>query len=196
MASGAPSTFCGTASRDEVEYSDRIMQPGDVIGLYVTPAGAAFGAAVLASILTAAASIAITLALNLIFGKPKAPGAAPKPDPVYSLSGAANSARLGDPVPAIYGKVITVPDWASQPYTFYEDNEQYLDEVLVLGQGQYQIDDVMVGDTPVSALGDPTQVSYRFFDALQHLKTMGTIEAATSIMENVITSSRGVGSAN
>ena len=185
---GRPINILWDGQPHEVEYSDRIMQPGDVIGLYVTPAGAAFGAVVLASILTAAASIAITLALNLIFGKPKTPGAAPKPDPVYSLSGATNSARLGDPVPAIYGKVITVPDWASQPYTFYQAGDQYLDQLLVIGQGRYQIDNVMVGDTPVSALGDPSQVTYQVFDSSQHLQAMGTIEGVTGIMENVITS--------
>jgi hypothetical protein len=188
---GRPIAILWNGQDVDIEDSDRAIAPGDVIGIYVPPGLPAtatpFAVAFVHALIAAAISIIATLAVSIIF-KPKKPGTTPTPDPVYSLSGAANSARLGDPIPAIYGQVITVPDWASQPYTFFAGNNQYLDQILVIGQGQYRIDQIILADTPVSGLLDPTAVQSWIYPSSAHLQTMGTIEAATTVMENVVTS--------
>ena len=46
--------------------------------------------------------------------------------PTYSIGAQGNSARLGSPIPVIYGRHQVFPDFAAMPYTEYAGNEQYL----------------------------------------------------------------------
>lgn len=168
--------------------ADVQLAPGDLVHILVTPAGQAVGALIVKALVTAAIAAVAQVAFNLIF-KPKRPNAqeTPAPDPIYSVSGAQNAARLGDPVPVLYGQMVTVPDFASQPYTFFDGNEQYLDQLLVIGQGEYTLGDVLLGETPASAL-ESNAVQYWLIGPAQHNQTMGNIRALTGIMENVVTS--------
>lgn len=176
----------------DLAEADFALEPGDVVTVLVNPglpAPAALASIIITAILTAAATAAITLALNLIFGKPSRPKAqdAPGPDPIYSISGSQNAARVGDPIPALYGRMISTPDYASQPYTFFAENQQYLDQILCLGWGEFVIHDVRIGETPLSALeGDA--VEWWQYGPADHGQAMGPIEALTGVMENVISS--------
>ena len=65
---------------------------------------------------------AIVYAVGYLIGKlfgPKRPAAGdtPQPSQVYGIAPPKNAARLGQPIPVIYGSVIALPDFASQPYT-------------------------------------------------------------------------------
>jgi hypothetical protein len=185
---GRPIRILWNGNPVEVEHSDRLIAVGDVIGIYVAPGlPASVGAAIVASLIASAISIVASVAISILF-KPKKPGVTPKPDPVYDIASAANAPRIADPVPVIYGQVITVPDWASQPYTFFDGNNQFLDQILVIGQGDHRIDAILVGDTPVTALLDPGAVQYWIYPASAHNQTMGTIFDQTGVMENVVTS--------
>ena len=55
--------------------------------------------------------------------------------PTYSLQAQGNQARLGNPIPVIYGRHLIYPDFASQPYYKYIDNEQFVYQLHCLGQG-------------------------------------------------------------
>lgn len=71
--------------------------------------------------------------------------------PTYSLQAQGNQARLGNPIPVIYGRHLIYPDFASQPYYEYIDNNQYVYQLHVIGQGEYEIEKIMIEDTPISS---------------------------------------------
>ena len=62
--------------------------------------------------------------------------------PTYSLQTQGNEARLGNPIPVIYGRHLIYPDFASQPYYRYIDNEQYVYQLHCIGQGEYDVEQI------------------------------------------------------
>lgn len=76
--------------------------------------------------------------------------------PTYSLGSQGNTARLGQPIPTIYGRHMVYPDFGALPYTEYAGNEQYLYQLFVIGQGDYDIESIRVEDTPVSSFEEIT----------------------------------------
>lgn len=81
---------------------------------------------------------------------------APAASPTYSLQAQGNTARLGAPIPVQYGRMRIYPDFASQPYVEYSDNEQYLYELLMIGQGEYSIEAVQIGNSPTTSFQNVT----------------------------------------
>lgn len=86
-------------------------------------------------------------------------------DPTPTVGGAGNRARLGQPVPSVYGTVKYTPDLETMPYTEFENNNQYYYIVLCLGHGYYHINQIWAGSTILSqfnvstwALLEPTEV--------------------------------------
>lgn len=67
--------------------------------------------------------------------------------PTYSLSAQGNSARLFDPIPKLYGEHVLWPDFASMPWSDYEDNDQYLYQLFNAGLGKYDIGRILIEDT-------------------------------------------------
>jgi len=65
----------------------------------------------------------------------------------YDLNSQQNEAKRGSAIPIIYGKVRTYPALIAPPYRRYENNEEYLYQLMCIGQGKYNIDNVMVSDT-------------------------------------------------
>lgn len=162
-----------------------VFRDGDHVLIIFTPAWAT----ILQYALQALVSLAIGLILSKIFA-PKKPTAIvdqPASSPVYSITGSQNAARLGEPIPVGFGSFIQVPDFGSQPYVEFVDHDQYLNEILVIGQGDYRIEDMMVGESSVS--GMPAGViEWQTFTSAQHNQQMGVIEDSTGIYENVVTS--------
>jgi hypothetical protein len=169
-----------------LEDMDFVCNDNDVISVIVTPAGPLLVTELVITLISAVATLVASLIVNLIFGKPKTKDQA-NPDPVYSLQGGQNMIRLGEPVPVIYGRVVTFPDAATLPYSFFNNNNQYIDQILCLGQGEFDIYDIMIGDTPVRNLA-PGVVTWQAFAAANHNQTIGVIEAATGIRELCSTS--------
>jgi hypothetical protein len=169
-----------------IDDADVALKAGEVVTIHVTP-GHIVAAALIAALISSLVTLAATLITTMIFGKPKAPGTTPTADPVYSISGAQNAARIGEPVPVNYGRIITVPDYAAQPYTFFTGNQQYIDQILCIGKGWHQVLNVLLADTPASALASDA-VQYWVYAPDQHNGVMGTIEAQTGVMENVVSS--------
>lgn len=124
------------------------------------------------------ARIALTLGgmalVNSLVPPPKPPTpqqmqAIAAPSPTYSLQAQGNQARLGSAIPVIYGRHLVYPDFGAQPYTEYAGNEQYLYQLLVIGQGEYRIEAIRIEDTVVQA--DPVQD--------------GSIQAASGAWEDI-----------
>ena len=94
--------------------------------------------------------------INAVLPPPGLPhrAAPPQGSPTYSLQAQGNAARLGSPIPVNYGRMRIYPDYAAQPYSEYDANEQYLYQLLCIGQGQNQVTDIRLQDTPLSHFDD------------------------------------------
>lgn len=175
----------------DVENYDRVISDDDDV-LLVYCAGDPISGTIVTAIVTALVSVAVSYVVNAIFGpgtKPSDPKAlsTPSPSPVYSVSSPTNQARLGQPVPVIYGRVLATPDIASQPYTWYADNEQYLGMLLCLGAGDYNVLSMQIADTPINQIDSGTVETW-VFGPNDHNQTIGNISGETGIWENVDTS--------
>jgi hypothetical protein len=159
--------------------------PHDEVLVAFTPGTAAV---IGAYVLQAVVSMAIGVALSVVFGskKPSA-GNTPQPSQVYGIAPPKNGVRLGQPIPVIYGSVICMPDFAAQPYTFFEGNEQYLHALLCVGLGDYDMTEMLLGPTSASTL-DPGIVTPRVYLPAAHGGAFGVIEGQTRVRENVVTS--------
>jgi hypothetical protein len=71
------------------------------------------------------------------------------PSPTYSLGAQGNTARLGQPIPVVYGRNVIYPDFIGQPYTEYAGNEQYLYQLFSIGQGEFDIEQIRIEDSVV-----------------------------------------------
>ncbi len=102
--------------------------------------------------ITALANIAISVAASWVMGKlfePEAPediAGRKSPSSVYNLNNSQNQARLGEPIPVIYGTVRLYPSYIAQPYFKYIDNDEYLYHLMCVGQGKIVGLDLMIGD--------------------------------------------------
>ena len=179
-------TLTVVVNGDKIKDTEGLsFKDGDVVLIVRTPAGTEL----LGYVLQALVSLAIGYVLSQIFA-PKKPSAIvdqPSASPVYSITGSQNAARLGEPIPVGYGSFIQVPDFGSQPYTEFVNHEMYLNEILVIGQGQYRIEEMFVGESSVAGIADGI-VQWSTFTAADHLQRMGQIEDSTGILENVVTS--------
>ena len=96
--------------------------------------------------------------INAVFPPPGLPNSATaqQGSTTYSLQAQGNVARLGGPIPVNYGRMRIYPDFAAQPYTEYESNEQYLYQLFCIGQGENRISDIRLEDTPVENFEEVT----------------------------------------
>jgi hypothetical protein len=136
-----------------------------------------------------AIAIAINFAVQKLLAKPNKPTSAQRPDasPTYSLAIAQNSARLGAPVPCIYGSVVMTPDYAAQPVFYYRANEQFGEFLFCLGHGVVDVTEVIIGQTVASAF-PPGIVDYRVFHPADHAKLFGRVESVFGVRENTVSS--------
>jgi hypothetical protein len=76
--------------------------------------------------------------------------------PTYSLSGGANRLRPYEPLPLLLGRHRIFPDYGAKPYTEFENDDQYLYQVFNFGLGDLILDDLRIGETPLSGYQDVT----------------------------------------
>ena len=195
-----PHVCAFNAQRLDVADYDREVGENNVvvIGLAPTaPLAAAFAAitwaAVAKAVLTTVISLALSYLANSVFGRAGSSGsktagrALPDPSPTYSLSVPTNVARLGQPIPVIYGRVVSTPDLAMTPYSWYENNDMYVGMLFCLGQGWHEVEDLRVAATPASQL-PPGTLTYRVFAPDEHAQTFGVIQNTMGFWENIYTS--------
>lgn len=113
-----------------------------------------------AAMATAAIAMVGSVLVNTVVPAPKpsipsmswgGSGAIPAASPTYSLQAQGNQARLGQPIPVIYGRHLIYPDLACEPYQDYVNGEQFLYQLHVIGQGEYEIGQIRIEDTPISS---------------------------------------------
>ena len=96
--------------------------------------------------------------------------------PTYSLGAQSNSPRMLEAIPRIYGRMRTFPDFASQPYTEYQGNSQFLYQLFSVSIGQIAVKDIFIDDVNIN----------EFEDAKFQIINPG--QAVTLFPDNVITS--------
>jgi len=109
-------------------------------------------------LIMAGLSFGVKLLLNALFA-PRPPELS-KPKTSYSLTGGRNQAAPFEPVPVILGKHRISPYYGALPYTESNAETQYLRLLFVWGYGPLQIDDIKIGETPLSSF-DEVEVETR-----------------------------------
>ena len=109
-----------------------------------------------------------SILINKVLG-PKVPkfGETPAAKQVYSLSSQRNSARAYEPIGTLWGEMRVTPDLASQPYTWYVSDDQYLSTILLGGVNVHSVSDLSIGDTPISSFQD-VDVYYNGFSGMSN----------------------------
>ena len=108
------------------------------------------------SLITAGVALVGTTLVNVLLPPPKpaAPSfgkGVPSPSPTYSLQAQGNQARLTQPIPVVYGRHRVYPDLAATPWAEYENNEQYLHQLHCIGQGEHEVEQIRIEDTPIAS---------------------------------------------
>lgn len=152
---------------------------GTTYGAYA--ASALGGSGVFMSVATTAITIAGSMLINALIPPPKPPGSQTAESlaaasPTYSLGAQGNSARIGQPIPVIYGRHKVFPDFAAQPYTEFAGNDQYLYQLMAIGVGEYTIESINIEDTSIDN-----------FEEIEY-QLVGPNEAPTLFPINVVTS--------
>ena len=127
---------------------------GAAMGLAGTTATAVGGA-----IIGSAIMIGGSMLLSALFppAKPPSTMAREQASPTYTIGAQGNMARLMESIPVQYGRFRVYPDFAAQPYTELDSNQTYLYQLFCLGQGEYDIEEVRIEDTPI---GNFEEVQY------------------------------------
>jgi len=184
-----------------IEDLDRVVYEEEQVTILVMPSDPATGTLIASYALKFAIAFAVGYVIQLLFPPSTPKGLKSESEsPVYSLNATRNASRLGDPISAHYGTVSFPPDYASAPYVWYswDSNNMYVDEILCLGHGEFDIEDIFIGDTPISAI-EPGSIQVWTFGPMDHLSRMGNITSTTyaqvqgtpaywPIWENVFTS--------
>lgn len=102
---------------------------------------------------TLAVVLAGSAAINALFptqtGRPL-----PVPSPTYAIDAQGNAARIGAVIPVQYGRILTWPDLGAQPHTEFSGNDQFVYQLLCLGAGQFDIEQIRIEDTPISSFAE------------------------------------------
>jgi len=136
----------------------------------------------LSLVATAAVGIGAFAVLSLMTGAIPPPTASSSSSsgestsPTYSLSAQSNTARMLEAMPKCYGSARMVPDLASQPYTEYSGNEQYLYQLFCVSLGATEIVSIYVDETNLNQF---TDAQYRIINPNQ---------VVTLFPDNVVTS--------
>ena len=140
---------------------------GLAAGMYGAMGGTyvAASAGIALSAIQAGIVIAGSMLINKVLGPKVSTPASNAQKQVYSLGGQRNSPRPYEPIPVLWGEMRVTPDLASQPYNWYEGDNQYLSTILLGGINVHTASDLAVGDTPISSYSD-VSVFYNGFPGM------------------------------
>lgn len=143
----------------------------------------------------AAFNVVVSMLLQALMPGPKSRRSAKK---VYDVAGAQNGLALGSPIPEHFGRVWFSPTIASQPYAFYtNDNNQWLYQILLVGEGEYRIDETRVGTSKLENIGEGL-IEVHYVTPSQHNQQLGYIRQTFGVHEDVVSviEAQGVDLAN
>ena len=106
-------------------------------------------AALVAQIIAIGVSVYAYVRASALVGRLKQNRDGDNVDPVRRISAQQNAAKIGDVVPWGVGQYADVPPLRAQPFTEPAGQDTLLHTLLCVGYGQYRIDQVFVGETPI-----------------------------------------------
>ena len=118
-------------------------------GFGLTGAGFTFGSSILGGALTLGGMLLINALIPP--AKPQIDQGAGSISQTYNIEGASNRPRLNAPVPVVLGRHRLVPDLAAPWATYLDGEDEYLYGILCFGVGPASIEDVRIGDSPLSS---------------------------------------------
>lgn len=197
---GMPVRFYVNGEEKPLDDLDYQVAEDDVAVIALMPAEPVSLSALAIQLAIAVAITAASYVAQRIFapkerGGPKSGGSVS----VYDVASDQNAAKIGEPIPVVYGTVLTSPDYVAQPYTFYSwaqtafnqayNGIQYMDLLLCVGQGNIDVSAVYLGDTGSSTI-DAGVVTWQAFTPAQHRSTLGVVASAMGggFHENVVSS--------
>lgn len=139
------------------EWPLTFFGPDDAVDVYIEAKG--IEVAVIAAIVLATVAIAMVLTMKTPSDRGRKQGTT-----IEDVGALANQVRWGDPIPEIAGAPRTHPDYIAPPRRSYVDRtQQWVDSLVCIGMGRYQLDasQVFIGDTSAPTLGDDIEI--RFF---------------------------------
>lgn len=74
--------------------------------------------------------------------------------PTYSFDDQKNANRIGQPLPIQYGRLRSYPDLASKPYSEFNSNDEFIYLLLMIGDGQFDIEAIQIDDTDINVFTD------------------------------------------
>lgn len=106
-----------------------------------------------------AAALAVTgqLLINKVFPPPalKLPNYKDRTEQqIFQLSGGRNSARPFEPIPLLMGEMRVLPDYASQPFSWFDGEDQYQYIRLHAGIGTGSVEALRIGETAIESYSD------------------------------------------
>ena len=129
-----------------------------------------WGAGAVAGSLGALGALGVYMVGSILINKVLAPKPIRDSGPakqVYSLSSQRNSARAYEPIGTLWGEMRVTPDLASQPYAWYESDDQYMSIILLGGVNVHSVSNLSIGDTPISSFQD-VDVYYNGFSGMSN----------------------------
>lgn len=125
-------------------------------GIGLAAAVGSTGLAAIQAGLSMGIMLAGTFLVNALVPPTRAPTsmASAQASPTYTIGSQGNSARLQNPIPVLYGRYRSYPDYASQPYVENHGNEQYLYQLFCISQGDVSVEKVLIGDTDISSYAE------------------------------------------
>jgi sulfur carrier protein ThiS len=152
------------------------LAPWAMGAIGLTGAAASIGS----SLLIAGGAMAISH-----FLKPKAGGKTAETEELYSFGFGGNQARPLQPIPVLYGRTLTFPDFAAPKYSEYNGDNMTEYALLCLTCGKADVQELRIADTRVWTKSGGTSPSYPGIT----VRVYGPNEKVTLFPVNVVTAS-------
>jgi sulfur carrier protein ThiS len=127
------------------------LAPWAMGAIGLTGAAASIGS----SLLIAGGAMAISH-----FLKPKAGGKTAESEELYSFGFGGNQARPLQPIPVLYGRTLSFPDFAAPKYSEYSGDSMTEYALLCVGCGKYDIEELRISDTRIWTRSGGTSSSF------------------------------------
>lgn len=153
-----PTTLINGQPLKPGEWFDRALMPGDQVRIYVEPEGLDIPLWVVYLAVAAVAVYTYTelSALNI----PDSYNAQQDSSGTYNINAQGNRARLGAPATVPCGDFAFYPEFATEPWADYDDeNNQWLYQIFGWA-GPSEILDIQIGNTPISNHEDDIVAQY------------------------------------
>lgn len=151
-----------------MDWADTVIGERDVVEFRPVPLGGVTDALrFVAAVVTFGSSELLFRGIESLIDipSPGQSGQGPQGSKISPADARANTARLGQGIPELFGRYIRYPDYVNQPRRYYKDaRTQCLDLMLCITSGECLVEPALIklGDTPFDQLS--TAVRYEIFE--------------------------------